>query len=198
MQFWKTYGNYIIAVALAVVLGVAGYQGWRHWDLSQRRDAGDRFVAAQRLADADETEQALAAFGELRRDAGAGYPLLARLREAALKAKAGDKAGAMAEYRAVAADGEVAGPYRDLATVLGATIGIDAGEDPQALITRLAPLMDEANAFRHTARELTAVAHLKLGDRAKAREMFDALALDAGAPAGIRNRAREMGQALAP
>lgn len=196
MQFWKAYGNYVIGAAVAMVLGVAGHQGWQHWDLSQRQQAGDSFVAAQRLADADKTEDALAAFAKLRQDAGAGYPLLARLREAALKAKAGDTASAIADYRAIAADGGIDGPYRDLASVLAATIGLDAGEDANGIITQLAPLTDGTNAFRHTARELTAAAHLKLGDKAKARELFDALALDPGAPAGVRNRAREMGQVL--
>ncbi len=196
MQFWKAYGNIIIGVALALVLGVAGYQGWRHWDLSQRQEAGDRFVAAQRLADENKTEEALTAFAKLRDDSGAGYALLARLRQAALMAKAGDNAGAVSEYRAIAADSGIAAPYRDLATVLAANIGIDAGEDANAIIGALAPLLVETNAFSYAARELTAAAHLKLGAKAKARDLFDALALDAGAPRGVRNRAREIGQAL--
>ncbi len=196
IQFWKVYGNIIIGLALALVLGVAAFQGWRHWDLGQRQETGDRFIAAQRLADADKTEEALRAFTDIRQQSSAGYALLARLREAALKAEAGDRATAVAEYRAIAADSGIDAPYSDLATVLAANIGLDAGEDPNAIITTLAPLLDGANAFRYAARELTAAAYLKLGDKAKARELFDALAVDAGTPRGVRTRASELSQAL--
>ena len=33
-KLWKTYGKYVIAVAVAVVAVVAGYQGYRAYDLS--------------------------------------------------------------------------------------------------------------------------------------------------------------------
>jgi hypothetical protein len=46
--------------------------------------------------------------------------------------------------------------------------------------------------------ELTALAELKAGDKAKARSDFDALAKDTTAPQGVRQRAAEMAETLAP
>ena len=50
-KLWKNYGRYIIATVVALVIGVAGYQGWRTYDISSRTADGERFAAALKLAD---------------------------------------------------------------------------------------------------------------------------------------------------
>ena len=32
MQLWKRYGNFVIAAAVIVVLGVGGWRGYQWWD----------------------------------------------------------------------------------------------------------------------------------------------------------------------
>lgn len=187
-KLWKRYGNYAVGAVLALVLSVAGYQGWRAYDIATRQSDGERFAAALKLADDKQTQAAAEAFAGLAADATAGYALLARFQEAALLAKRGDPAAAYAE---LAQDPGVDAVYRDLAVILGAFHEMN-GPGAGDLSARLAPLTADGNPWHHSAKELIAVLAARAGDRTKARALFTALAADATAPQGIRARASEM------
>lgn len=190
-ELWKSYGNYVIGAAVAVVLAVGGAQGWKVYQKDQREAEGERFAQAEALAVAGRPEEAGIAFAALAEDAGAGYATLARLRAAALRAKAGDADGAIAIYDGLAADTAVGDAYRDLALLLSVTHQLDSG-DPTALLPLLEPLTAEDNPWHYSALELTALLAERAGDRARAREIFARLGDDPEAPAGLRARAREM------
>ena len=190
-KLWKKYGNHLIAAALALVLSVAGYQGWRTYDVKNRMEQAERFSAAQKLAASGETAAAAEAFAALADDAGGGYELLASLRAAAARAETGDKPGAIALYRQLSGDSGYDPVYRDLAVVMEALLIIDDAE-AEAIRSRLAPLMADDNPWRHSARELAAHAAMRGGDRKAARELFTKLAGDGDAPGGVRSRASEM------
>lgn len=190
-KLWKKYGSYLIAAALALVVVVAGHQGWRTYDVKNRMEQGERFAAAQQLATSGKTAAAAEAFAALADDAGGGYELLASLRTAAALAKTGDKTGAVVIYRQLSEDSGYDPVYRDLAVILETLLVIDDGE-AAAIRSRLAPLMADDNPWRHSARELAAHAALRAGDRKAARELFTNLARDGAAPQGIRSRADEM------
>ncbi|MCH7958440.1 MAG: tetratricopeptide repeat protein [Proteobacteria bacterium] len=187
-KLWKRYGNYAVGAVLALVLSVAGYQGWRVYDIATRQSDGERFAAALKLADDKQTQAAAEAFAGLAADATAGYALLARFQEAALLAKRGDPAAAYAE---LAQDPGVDAVYRDLAVILGAFNEMN-GPGAGDLSARLAPLTADGNPWHHSAKELIAVLAARAGDRTKARALFTDLAADATAPQGIRARASEM------
>ncbi len=187
-KLWKRYGTYAAGAVLALVLSVAGYQGWRAYDIATRQSDGERFAAALKLADDKQTQAAAEAFAGLAADATAGYALLARFQEAALLAKRGDPAAAYAE---LAQDPGVDAVYRDLAVILGAFNEMN-GPGAGDLSARLAPLTADGNPWHHSAKELIAVLAARAGDRTKARALFTDLAADATAPQGIRARASEM------
>ncbi len=190
-QLWKAYGNYVIGAAVALVLGMSGYQGWTIYQQGQREAEGEKFAQAETLAEADRPAEAAAAFTALAEDSGAGYATLSRLRAAALQAKAGDTGGAVAIYDSLAGDSSAGETYRDLAVLLSVLHQLDSG-DPDALMARLAPLTAEDIPWHYSALELTALLADRAGDRARAREIFTRLGDDAGAPPGLRARAREM------
>lgn len=195
-KLWARYGKYVILLALAAVLVTAGIMGWREYRSRQRQEDGVRYAAALALEQQGKNAEAADAFAALAQDAHDGHAVLARLAEAALRVKSGDVDGAVAIYDQLAADGGVDPVFRDAATILSARYGIDKG-DPHSVIARLAPLTDAANAWHPLALELTALAELKAGDKAKAREAYQHLADDLSAPQGLRARAAEMIAALA-
>jgi len=192
-KLWKRYGTYIIAAAVALVVVVAGYQGWRTYDIDQRETASARFGAALRIA-ATDAEGAGLEFAALAEEGGGGYALMARFQQAGLLARSGDWAGAIAIYERIAADAD--DPlFRDLAVLLGAIHEINApmaGLDAASLEARLAPLREEANPWRYSARELTALLALRDGDTERARAVFEEIANDPSAPAALRSRAAEL------
>ena len=189
-KLWKQHGGHVIAAAVLLVVGVAGYQGWRHYDINNREALGERFAGAMKMARDDSPAEASKAFSRLARDGG-GYSVLARFQEAALLAGSKDRAAAASVYRELADDNGVDAVYRDLAVVLGVLQESEVG-DIGSLTLRLAPLTADSNPWRHSAREISAVLALRSGDRDKAVEIFGGLAKDASAPEGIRARAGEM------
>jgi hypothetical protein len=197
-NLWKKYGKYIVAAALAVVIGTAAVMGWRAYDHNRRMEAGDRFAAAiteaENTSDPAQAADILAAYVS---EAPTGYATLARLREAKLRADAGDRDAAIALYDAIASDSAVERLFRDLATLYSVRMQIEEG-DPSTLNSRLLPLAADDSPWRYSARELQAVVDLRSGDTAAAREMFTRLADDANAPDSLRTRATEMLHAMGP
>lgn len=194
-KLWQRYGNWVIAMALVVVVIVAGHQGWQSYQISQREQASARYTAAVRLAAGNNAAEAEKAFAQLATSAPAGYAMLARFREAALAAKQGEAPRAAALYRRLAADGGLDSSYRDLALLLAAFAVADSAE-PQALRQEIARLAAADSPWRHLARELGALLTLRAGERETARDEFRRLAEDATAPATLKARAAEIAAAL--
>ncbi len=194
-KLWKQYGKLIIAGALILVVGVAGFKGWETYDLQKRFQDGEKFAAALALADNGDSENALQALSKLAEDGGSGYALLARFRAAAILVRDGRLEEAASAYEALAGDSGIDAIYRDMAVVLAALNRLDTA-DPAELNARLAPLTADDNPWRHSAKELSAVIAQKAGDKATARELLQGLSSDATAPEGIRGRAAEMLAAL--
>ena len=139
------------------------------------------------------TDPALAAagFAALGEDGPRGYALLARLQEAALLARQGDRAGAVAAYERAArsTDDPI---YRDLATLMSVLVAMQAptGElDANDVQSKLARLAGDGNPWRYSARELQALMALKSGQAAEAERLLKQLVADPGVPAGVRERA---------
>jgi hypothetical protein len=194
-QLWVRYRVYVIALLAVLILGTAGFTGWREYQLRQRQTEGERFAAALDLVrDGKETEAA-DRFAALSSQAGGGHAVLATFELAALKARAGDTETAIALYNQISADTGTDQSYRDAATLLDARYALDKG-DPQTVIDRLKPLTDAGSAFRASALEFTALAQLKSGDKTAARKTYQQLADDIAAPAGARQRATQMLAAL--
>lgn len=190
-KLWDRYGWIVLVVAGGIILGVAGWRGWQWYEHRQASQAAERFLAAAAAADRGEAAAAAAGFAELSREAPSGYRVLARLREAGLKARQGATAEAVALYETLAGDAAVPPLYRDLAALLAVLHQVDSG-DPRALADRLAPLAAPGAAFRYSAMELQAVLAERRGDRVEARRLLEALAEDRAAPDGVRRRAGEM------
>src|SRR5262245_15140187 len=62
LKLWKQYGSYMVAAALAVVVGSAAAMGWRTWQENQRLDDARRYAAAQQLLREDKAKEAAEAF----------------------------------------------------------------------------------------------------------------------------------------
>jgi hypothetical protein len=195
-KLWARYGHYLVGLVVLIIVATAAFVGWRSYQERQQRAESVRYAAALDLAKKGQLAPAADAFGLLAREGGAGVAALARLQEAAQRAQAGDEQAAAAAYRALAADSSVGASYRDLATLL---LGLQdlKSADPKTAIADVASLTAAQNPWRFSALEVTALANLRAGDRAAARNLYKQLADDLAAPQGLRARAAEMSAALA-
>ena len=191
IKLWRAYGNYAIALAIAIIVAFGGFLGWRDWRERQALEQGTRFAAALVQAREGKNPESAGAFAGLAEESGAGYRALARLQEAAARLRAKDVPAAVAIYDRLAADDGIETEWRDLGRLLAALHLIDSASSDE-LDRRLQPLLAQAGPWQYSARELAAAVRLKSGDMPAAREAFRQLADDAAAPAGVRARAAEL------
>lgn len=194
-KLWKKYGSIIIAIAVLFVAGVGGQQAWNAYSLNQRTTSSAQLSGALRAVAAGKTGEADAILAKLAEDGSAGYALLARFNQAALLAKSSDTGAGADAYLKLSADTDIDPLFRGLATVLSVLHDLDTGDAVQ-LTGRLAPLLETASPWRHSAKELTALLARKSGDIKRAKELFRELTDDGSAPQGIRARAAEMSAIL--
>jgi hypothetical protein len=185
-KLWDRYGVYVMAAVFLVVAGIAAWRGYEWWQTKKAAEAGAAFEAAITLADGGKHSEAEAAFAKIVVDGTASYRHLARIREAAELAHT-DRKAAIAAYEKIAADGGVGTVLQDLAALRAAALLIDASSFDQAR-RLLEPLGAPDRTFRHTARELLALAAWRAGDTTAAKRWFDMIATDAQTPAATRSR----------
>ena len=194
-KLWKKHGLQFIGMAVAVVLAVAGVQGWQAYDLDQRGKLSDRYGAALELAQGGDTSAGLDAMIDMSEASDSGYAGLAAFEEARLRVESGDTAGAIALWDRIAGETGLGPGFKEAATLFSVLHQIDNG-NPSALRSRLEPLSADSQPFRSTARELLAVIALGDGDTASARAFYTQISDDREAPAGLRRRAAQMLAAL--
>ena len=192
-KLWRKYGTYALGLAALAVLAVAAVIQWQHYTAGQREERAQQYEAATQLAAAADpgAQAALQAIAS----GTDGYAALARLQDAALKAKAGDVNGAVAIYDKMTTDTAVDPSLRNLALILLALNTADTAA-PDQLTQRLQPLTAATSPWRYSALELTAVLAKRAGNTAKAEEILTGLADDLNAPQALRQRATEMLHAL--
>lgn len=194
-NIWKKHGGLIVFAVFLVVAATAGWRGYEYYAERQAEAASERYAAAQKLAaDAAKTDEAIAAFNAIAADAPAAYRLLARFSAAAELGQKDSKAGAAA-FDAIANDTAVEQLMREIASIRGAALVVDSA-DVAEMQKRLAPALAQGSAFRHSANELLALAHLRAGNQAEAQKLFLLLAFDPETPPGMRNRAQRLQAAL--
>jgi len=185
-KLWDRYSIYLIALAVLIVAGIGGWRGNEWWQAKKAAAAGSQFEAAATLSDAGEHQEAQVDFEKAAVDAPTGYRVLSRLRAAAEFAQIKPADGVKA-YDDIAADGSVGQTLQDLAALRAAMLLVDTAPFAD-LQKRLDPLTDPTRTFRHTAREMLALAAWRNHDATAARRYVDMIAADAETPPGTRAR----------
>lgn len=191
----KQYGGWIIAGA---VLFLAAIGGWLYWQDRQVKNAQEQSeTLAAIFADiaAEKTDTVPQRLKPLEASDNEIVSATARLTQAAVALENNGRATALAKYREVAADDGLPQAYRDLATLRAAALEFDSLK-PEQVIERLAPLTKAGEPWFGSAGELTAMAYLKQGQKAKAGKLFADIAADSQVPQTIRTRAVQLAGTL--
>jgi hypothetical protein len=185
-KLWERWGNYILALAVLIVLGIGGWRAWDWWEMKKAQEAGATFESALVLAQAGKHDEAASVFAKLAADSPSGYRILARFREAT-ELSLRDRAAAVKAYDALAADSRIGRTLQDLAAVRSGLLLVDTATLPE-MQSRLEPLAQPDRPFRHSARELLALSAWRAGDAKTARRWADMIITDAETPSGTRTR----------
>ena len=187
-KVWEQYSGYILAGALAIVLGVGGYKLMESRRISSAEAEGARYIAAIKQLTDGRTEagaQELAAMAK----GGSGFSQLSRLRLAAADAASGKPAEALVKYEALSRERGLDPVLADFARLQTAMLQLDTASwgDMQS---KLGDLTADTNPWRHNARELLGMAAWKANKRDEARTQYEKLIGDQSVPAGMAERAR--------
>ena len=187
-EWWNRHGNKLIAAAVIVVLGIAGWNGWTWYQNSARGKASAAFTAAVDGAAKDLTGS-IAVLEKLASGVEP-YATLAKLKIAQLKAEAGDRTAAATQFAAL---GQSAGTsdLKDLSVLLSVMQAFDTA-NPDELQAKLQPLAAQDRPWRSSALEMMAAVAMKRNDLTAARAAWTELRDDVTTPPAMRERAREM------
>jgi hypothetical protein len=194
LKLWDRYGTYILAAAVLVVLGVAGWKIYENRRAEAAQAASNRYFVALGELQVKRSEEAQKTLEDLAANAPPGYAALARLRLAGHEAAAGNTLDAVNAYNRIARDESIDSTLRDFARLQVAMLKFDTITFSE-LRNQLSPLANDRGPWRYTARELLGMGAAKAGYPAEARNQFQRLLADRTTPPGIAERARVM-QAL--
>lgn len=196
-ELWDRFGLYLIGAVVLVVAITSAVVGWDAYRRSQAEQGSAVYTQAVRDAEAMAPREAAAHFREIADKLPDGYRGLARLREAAALADAGDGTAAIALYDDIAAGSEMDEGLRGLAAIKAGILRLDTA-NIEEMRTRLGGMAEKTSPWRNTARELLGFAHYRAGDYDAAKALFDEIIADPAAAAGVRDRAHVMLAILAP
>jgi len=194
-DLWKKYGKIIIGALVSMVLVVASIKIWESYDLNRRSMNSNSLSSALNSIEKDKHKDAIAVLDDLIKNGGAGYSVLAQFNQAAVFLKKGEKKNAMTAYNSISENNNIEKNFRDIALIMAAQIGLEQGV-PSVYQKKLSTLIEAGNAWRHSAKELSALFAQKSGDKTKANNLYKELSDDITAPSGIRSRAAEMAAIL--
>jgi hypothetical protein len=194
-DFFKSYGKWI---AVAVVLGLAAIGGWIYWEEQQKRTSSDQSEKLHALLtdlSAGKTQTVPQRVAELEKSHSDVVRASASLTDAAVALEKNNRSAAIAKYRELVNDRDLAQPFRDVATVRLTALEFDTIK-PEEVIARLQPLAKAGNPWFGSAGEMTALALMKQNKNAEAGRLFAAIAADNQVPSSIRSRAVQVAGTL--
>jgi len=188
-KWWKKYGDYVIAGVSIIVIAVAGYKLWQHYEEQQRLKASSQYQSALQLASTGQYDLASQAYTQIAKDAPSGYATIAKMAQADTLLAQGKTADAVTIYTAVMKDNKAG--LGDVARIRIAWAQADTLSTDE-IRTLVAPLNDQKSAWRFMAREILAYRAYRDGNLSDAQKEYQALADAAEAPATLRQRAGAM------
>ncbi len=189
---WAAYGRYLIIAAILVVVIVAGNEAYKSYRNATLESRAERYDEAAEVA-ANSNALTLIDAWEAELPALEGpYAVLAQFKLATAAIKVGELDKAVATYDAIARSREAGPLLASLAQFRAGTAIIALGGDLVDARSRLTLAARDDAPFRFSAREQLALLDLKAGDIDAARQAFAALAFEAEAPAGVRQRAQTL------
>lgn len=192
---WKAYGKYIIGIAIAIVVVVAGNETYNSYRKSVEEANSSTFTAAldaSQEIDADPVQVWQGAQADMQE----GYAALSQLRLAAATLNAGDAEGAIAIYEGLATDASADQALQDIATLNAAMIVYSHRGDIEVARSMFSTIAISGRAWYHSALEQLAIIDMQTGDMDSALLRFATLADDVQTPPTIRQRAQDFRTSL--
>jgi len=190
-DFFKAYGNWLIAGVVLFLAASGGLIWWRQHQVQRSEAQVEQLAGIYNDIGAGNSAQAPQKLDALSSDGSKAIRGSALFARAALALQQNDTKTAVARYMAIAGDNGLPQPYRDAALIRQTALEFDR-LPPQEVIARLQPLARPGEPWFGSAGEMTALAFAKQGKSAEAGQLFAAIAKDNNVPRTVRERAVQL------
>jgi hypothetical protein len=190
-DFFKAYGNWLIAGVVLFLAASGGLIWWRQHQVQKAEGQVEQLASIYTDIGTGKTARAQQQLDQLSDSGSKAVRASARFARAALALQEGDTKTAIATYEALSADSALPPPYRNAALVRQTALEFDQLQPP-VVISRLQPLAQPGEPWFGSAGEMTALALVKQGKRAEAGQLFATIAKDNSVPSSIRARASQL------
>lgn len=190
-DFFKAYGNWLIAGVILFLAASGGFIWWRQHQAERSAAQVEEFASLFKDIGAGNTTQVPQKLDQMSDGGSKGVRASAMFARAALAIQQGDIKTATEKYKSIAADSGLPQAYRDAALIRQTALEFDQIA-PQEVVTRLEPLTKAGEPWFGSAGEMTALALARQGKRREAGQLFAAIARDNSVPSSIRERATQL------
>jgi len=190
-DFFKAYGNWLIAGVVLFLAAAGGLIWWRQHQVQRTEAQVEQFAAVYRDIATGNTTQVPQKLAQLSDSGSKAIRASAMFARGAVALQQGDTKTAIAAYKSAAGDSGLPLPYRDAALIRQTALEFDQLQ-PQEVVTRLEPLTKPGEPWFGSAGEMTALALAKQGKRQEAGQLFATIAKDNAAPSALRGRAAQL------
>jgi hypothetical protein len=190
-KFWAKYRTLIVGGAAVLIVGVASLQGWTYWRARQIESSSRALEATAQLSGTQGQEKKAAEeFAKIAANSSGGYPLMAKLQEAAMRAYTGDVKAAVALYDSIA-DGSGDALLTDFARLRAAILLVER-EPYDAIKKRMEPLTSGTSPWKVEGTEILAYSAWRAGKKDEALKLYAEVQAAPEATGGTKRRALEM------
>ena len=191
----KRFAGVAIAAVVLFLGAVAAFLYWQDRQRKQAEAATEQLTLTLQDVGANKMAAAPAQLDALRKSDSDGVTAVAGLSRAALALQQGNRRLAATTYAEMAANEELAKPFRDLALVRGTALDYDTLK-PDEVIARLQPLATPGQPFFGSAGEMVGMALIAKGQKSAAAQLFAKMAADPSVPDTLRTRAVQVAGTL--
>jgi hypothetical protein len=194
-DFFKAYGNWLIAAVILFLAASGGFIWWKQHQVQRHEAEVEQLAQIFKDAGSGNLAAAPQQLDQLSKDGSKAIRASALFARAAIALQQNDVKSATVTYKIIANEDSLPKPYRDAALIRGTALEFDQLQ-PQEVIARLEPLARPGEPWFGTAGEMTALAMIKQGKKEQAGQLFAAIAKDKGVPDTIRARATQVAGSL--
>jgi len=191
----KRYAKPVGGAIAVLLLALGGYLVWDYQVKSAAAERSEQAVLAFDKMQAGQLDAAAKDFQLLLKDGSPGSRAVAAMNLAAIALAQGKDQEAAKQFGAIATDGSMPKPYRDLASIREVTIRFDTMKS-EDVVARMKPLAVPGNAFFGSAGELLGMAYLDQGKNDLAGALFAQIGKDESVPKSLRARAKQVASGL--
>jgi hypothetical protein len=185
----------VLIIAVLLFLAAAGGTIWYREHLQAKTGADVEELAKIYRQIGEGKFNQSAALKPLEDSSSDSVAATAKFTAAALALQSGKSGDAIAAYKSLASDDDLAQPYRDIALIRQTALEFDKLK-PDDIIARMAPLAKQGEPWFGSAGELTALALVKKGQKDEAGRLFATIGRDKAVPESVRVRSIQIASSL--